>query len=96
MLALADLSGDERILDAGCGPGHTALTFAPHVAQVVGVDLSDQMLDQGRRLAAERGLTNVEFRTGDVEALPFDSGEFDVVVTRYSAHHWPAPHPRTH
>jgi len=91
MIELAELTGSERILDAGCGPGHTALTFAPHVAHVTAVDLSKAMLDQGRRLAMERGLGNVSFELGDVERLPFEDGSFDRIVTRYSAHHWPAP-----
>jgi ubiquinone/menaquinone biosynthesis C-methylase UbiE len=91
MLAAAALRGDERVLDAGSGAGHTALTFAPHVAHVVGVDLSPAMLAQGERQAQERGLTNMEFRQGDVEALPFAAEAFDLVVSRYSAHHWPHP-----
>ncbi len=89
MLDLAGLRGDERVLDAGCGPGHTALTFAPHVARVTAVDLADAMLDQGRALAAQRRIGNVDFQRADVEKLPFDDAAFDLVVTRYSAHHWP-------
>lgn len=91
MLQLARLDGTESVLDAGCGPGHTALTFAPHVAQVVAVDLSNSMLDVGRALAAQRAITNAEFRRADVERLPFASGAFDLVATRFSAHHWPNP-----
>jgi ubiquinone/menaquinone biosynthesis C-methylase UbiE len=91
MVAAAQPRGHERVLDAGCGTGHTALTFAPHVASVVGVDFTGAMLDQARRLADERGLHNVEFRLGDVEQLPFTRSEFDLVVSRYSAHHWPHP-----
>lgn len=91
MVAAAQPTGHERVLDAGCGTGHTALTFAPHVAQVIGVDFTDAMLDQARHLADERSLNNVTFRLGDVEQLPFDDGEFDLVVSRYSAHHWPHP-----
>ena len=91
MVAAAKLRGDERLLDAGCGPGHTAMAFAPHVGEVVALDLSDAMLEQGRGLAADRGLTNVEFRQGDAEHLPFDDDSFDRVTTRYSAHHWPHP-----
>lgn len=91
MVKLARLDGQEHVLDAGCGPGHTALRFAQFAAHVVGVDLAESMLDQARRLAAERGLTNVDFRRGDVEALPFADRAFDVVTTRYSAHHWPNP-----
>jgi len=91
MVKLAACSGQERVLDAGCGPGHTALAFAPHVGQVVAVDLSEEMLAQGRGLAHDRAISNVEFRQADVEALPFTDGEFDLVVSRYSAHHWPDP-----
>ena len=91
MVAAAKLSGRELVLDAGSGAGHTALAFAPHVAQVTTVDLSAAMLAQGERLAAERGVTNIRFRQADVEALPFDDGSFDLVTTRYSAHHWPHP-----
>lgn len=91
MLAAAALRGDERVLDAGSGAGHTALTFAPHVAHVVSVDLAAAMLAQGEMQAQERGLSNMEFRQGDVEALPFAEGTFDLVVSRYSAHHWPHP-----
>ncbi|MBC7869458.1 MAG: methyltransferase domain-containing protein, partial [Chitinophagaceae bacterium] len=39
----------------------------------------------------ERGNTNVVTRQGDVEALPFEDSSFDLVVSRYSAHHWPQP-----
>jgi ubiquinone/menaquinone biosynthesis C-methylase UbiE len=91
MVLQAGLSGSERVLDAGSGAGHTALAFAPHAARVVGVDLSRAMLAQGERLAAERGLSNVEFRQADVESLPFEDGTFDLIVSRYSAHHWPHP-----
>ncbi len=91
MVDLAALTGDEAMLDAGCGPGHTALAFAPRVRQALAVDLAAAMLEQGRRLASERGITNVEFRRADVERLPFAGETFDVVATRYSAHHWPNP-----
>ena len=91
MVALAALRGDERVLDAGCGAGHTAAAFAPHVATVVAVDFTEAMLRQVELLAAERGLANLTTRAGDVEALPFGNDEFDLVVSRYSAHHWPHP-----
>jgi ubiquinone/menaquinone biosynthesis C-methylase UbiE len=91
MVEAAQLSGDEQLLDAGCGTGHTALTFAPHVTHVIAVDLAGSMLEQGRMLAEERGLTNLEFRLGDVEKLPFADASFDVITSRYSAHHWPNP-----
>ena len=91
LVAAAALTGSETVLDAGSGAGHTALAVAPHAATVVSVDLSAAMLAQGHRLAAERGITNVAFTVGDVEALDFADASFDLIVSRYSAHHWPHP-----
>lgn len=91
MVAAAGLAGTERVLDAGCGAGHTAAAFAPHVAQVVALDFTAAMLGQVEVLAQERGLMNISTRPGDVEELPFPDASFDRVVSRYSAHHWPNP-----
>ncbi len=91
MLAAAELGGSERVLDVGCGPGHTALAFAARAAEVVALDLTDAMLEQGRRLAAARGLANVRFERGDAASLPFPAGAFDVVTSRLSAHHYADP-----
>ena len=91
LVEAAALSGQETVLDAGSGAGHTALAVAPYAARVTSVDLSASMLAQGRRLALDRGLGNVHFEVGDVEALTFADGNFDVVTSRYSAHHWPHP-----
>lgn len=91
MLAAAKLRGDETVLDVGCGTGHTALAFAPRAAAVIGVDLTDAMLAQARRLAGERQIRNITFRLGDVERVPFPDASFDIVTSRYSAHHYPRP-----
>lgn len=91
LAAAAKLSGCERVLDAGCGAGHASLAVAPYAVQVTAYDLSPDMLAQTRALAAERGLSNIVTRQGDVAALPFAAGEFDAAVSRYSAHHWPDP-----
>jgi ubiquinone/menaquinone biosynthesis C-methylase UbiE len=91
MLAAAELSGGEQILDLGCGTGHTALAFAARGAEVEALDLTAEMLAQGRRLARERGLSNVRFREGDAARLPFADGAFDVVTSRLSAHHYARP-----
>ena len=91
MVELGVRSGAERVLDLGSGAGHTALAFAPRVAEVVAVDLAEAMLAEGRRLARERGIANVDFRLGDVEQLALPDSSFDVVTSRFSAHHYPAP-----
>lgn len=82
---------DAVVLDVGCGAGHTSAAVAVAVREVVALDLTAAMLDQVQILASERGLTNIRTQQGDVEDIPFADGMFDVVVTRYSAHHWPNP-----
>src|SRR5574338_473284 len=52
MLAAARLSGRERVLDLGCGPGHAAAAFAPVAAEVVGLDLTAPMVEEARRMAS--------------------------------------------
>lgn len=88
---LADLVGerhDARVLDLGCGGGHVSFRLAPLVREVVAYDLSPAMLEVVRMEATRRGLPNIATREGPVEDLPFESGSFDFVVSRYSAHHW--------
>lgn len=76
------------VLDVSTGAGHTALNFAAHVADVIAVDLTPEMLQTARRLAEERGLTNIEFRPADAHALPFDDNTFDLVSNRIALHHY--------
>ncbi|MGG2400013.1 class I SAM-dependent methyltransferase [Pseudomonas sp. SH1-B] len=77
-----------RVLDLGCGAGHVAFNLAPLAAEVVAYDLSAQMLEVVSAAAAERGLNNLRTEQGAAEQLPFADGSFDLVVSRYSAHHW--------
>jgi SAM-dependent methyltransferase len=79
-----------RVLDLGCGGGHVSYRAAPLVAQVVACDITQSMLDEVARTAAERGLTNVVVRQAAAEKLPFESSSFDVVLCRFTAHHWQA------
>jgi ubiquinone/menaquinone biosynthesis C-methylase UbiE len=80
-------------LDVGTGAGHTAIAVAAHVAHVVATDLTPAMLAETARLAVERGLSNVEIRDADAEALPFTDEMFDLVTCRLAFHHF--PHPET-
>lgn len=93
MVSALALTSNMHILDAGCGAGHAGMVFAPHVGKVTAVDFTPAMLEQVMMLADERSITNVETQQGDVESLPFPDATFDVVISRYSAHHW--LHPQT-
>jgi SAM-dependent methyltransferase len=82
-------SGDERALDSGTGSGALAFALAPHVREVVGVDLVPELLEQARK-RAER-FPNVSFIEGDATKLPFDYGAFDLAGTLRTLHHIARP-----
>lgn len=71
-----------RILDAGCGRGTFSMELAKAhpEAEIVGVDLDEEILCKASFIAAKAGLDNLRFQVADVTALPFD-GEFDLVVS---------------
>jgi ubiquinone/menaquinone biosynthesis C-methylase UbiE len=81
---------DLRALDVGCGGGHVSFRLAPLVGEVVACDLTPAMLDTVAGEARARGLVNVQTCQASADTLPFDDASFDVVATRYSAHHWHA------
>jgi len=77
-----------RVLDLGAGAGHVSFRLAPRVARVVACDPSAAMLAVVAEEAGRRGLGNLETVTGMAERLPFPAAAFDLVASRYSAHHW--------
>ena len=75
--------------DLGCGTGQLTELVAPHVAKVVAVDGSPDMLQAARRRLGASG--NVDLRLGSLEALPIDGGELDVAILGLVLHHVPEP-----
>lgn len=73
---LALLEADVVVGDLGCGTGQIARTLAPFVKQVIGIDASPAML----RAARQQARHNVEFREGQLEALPIDDHELDLAL----------------
>ena len=69
------------ILDVGCGPGSITVDLAKLVPQgrVIGIEYVADPLDQARSLATEKGVSNIEFRVGDIHSLDFPDDHFDVV-----------------
>jgi SAM-dependent methyltransferase len=80
---LGPFTGNEVALDAGCGTGSLAFALAPHVAEVVGVDMRADYLEAARANAP----ANVRFVEGDVMALPFGYAEFGLSCSHRVLHH---------
>jgi ubiquinone/menaquinone biosynthesis C-methylase UbiE len=78
-----------RALDIATGAGHTAAAFAPHVTHVIASDITEEMLEEARKLAASKGFANMETATADAQALPFPDAAFDLVTSRIAPHHFP-------
>ncbi len=81
-----------KVLDLGCGDGTTAVPAAKLGADVLGVDIARNLVEAGKRRAAERGLTNLKFQEGDasnLERVPHKS--FDLVVSIFGAMFAPKP-----
>jgi len=88
MIEIAARTPKARAIDLGCGGGHVSYGVAPVLASVVAYDLSAGMLEAVSAEAVKRGFANLTTRQGAAEHLPFADGEFDLVLSRYSAHHW--------
>ncbi|MFJ4190436.1 class I SAM-dependent methyltransferase [Kitasatospora sp. NPDC089509] len=82
LAAVLEEAAGEVVADLGCGPGHVAGWLAERGARVVGIDLSPRMVE-----LAAREQPQVEFRTGDLLALPAADGEFSAAVALYSVIH---------
>jgi ubiquinone/menaquinone biosynthesis C-methylase UbiE len=88
---LIDTKPTWRQLDIATGAGHTALAFAPGIAKSTASDVTPEMLAEVKRLAKERGLTNVVTRKANAQDLPFPDTSFHLVTCRLAAHHFPKP-----
>jgi arsenite methyltransferase len=83
-LAVAELHEGERVLDLGSGGGIDVLLSARRVGPsgfAYGVDMTDDMLELARANAAKAGAANVEFRKGQIEAVPLPDAAVDVVIS---------------
>jgi ArsR family transcriptional regulator len=79
------------IADLGAGEGTFSLLLAQRAERVIAVDSSAKMIEVGREQALRHGLKNIEFRLGDIEELPVEASEVDLVFFSQSLHH--ALHP---
>lgn len=79
------------IADVGAGEGTISQWLAQRAERVIAIDNADKMVEYGAQLAQQHGLRNLEYRKGDLEALPLDTGSIDLALLSQSLHH--ATHP---
>jgi ubiquinone/menaquinone biosynthesis C-methylase UbiE len=84
----AGVAAGERVLDVACGNGNAALAAARRFARVTGVDFVPALLEKARARAAATGLA-LELREADAEALPFEDGAFDAVLSTFGVQFTP-------
>ena len=94
MLELAGITTGSRVLDIASGTGEPAISAAQRAGttgQVIGTDLTEEMLAYARSKAAVAGVTNIEFHCVDGETLDFEADSFDAVTIRWGLMFMPAP-----
>ena len=92
MVEVSEVRADSRVLDVACGPGFVAMAFAPKCRSVLGIDATDRLVARARAETTRRGISNIAFTLGNVERMPFRTGEFDLATCRFAFHHF--AHPR--
>jgi ubiquinone/menaquinone biosynthesis C-methylase UbiE len=88
--AIAPLATDQ-VLDVACGSGRISVALANLTRHVTGIDLTPAMILQARALQEEAGVSNIDWRVGDVLPLPFPDHSFSLVVSQAAFHHFADP-----
>lgn len=82
--ALANIKEGDTVLDLGSGAGFDcflALKKVGPTGKVIGVDMTEEMIDKAKSIAEKNDKTNVEFRLGDIENLPVETESIDVIIS---------------
>lgn len=90
LVRACDLKSGDRVLDVAAGSGNASIPAAVGGAHVVAADLTPELFERGRAIADEQGV-EVEWREADAESLPFDTADFDAVIScvgvMFAPHH---------
>lgn len=91
MLPLMKIGERDSVLDVGCGAGWLCRMIASRIprGRVVGLDVSNEMIDRARAVSA--GFANLTFAVGGVDKIPAGEDSFDKAVSVESAYYWPDP-----
>jgi ubiquinone/menaquinone biosynthesis C-methylase UbiE len=91
IVGMAQPGPDDTALDVACGPGVLACALAAKVRYATGIDLTSAMLERARKTQQEQGRSNILWDQGDVTAMPYEDGAFEIVTCRFAFHHFQEP-----
>jgi ubiquinone/menaquinone biosynthesis C-methylase UbiE len=91
LINLSGVKATDTVLDVACGSGIVACAFAHHAGHVTGIDLTESMIEEAGKLQQKKGLKNMQWQIGEVEALPYENNSFSIVVSRFGFHHFLEP-----
>jgi SAM-dependent methyltransferase len=86
----AELCADDMAVDVATGTGSTAFALARHVAQVIGIDVAFEMIEQGPARAAREEISKVRCLDGSAEQIPLADGASTLVTSMHASHHFHA------
>ena len=88
VIAYADPTPDDVLLDLGAGTGAISLALAPDAERILARDISDGMMQKGRRKAEKAGISNIEFAYGEFRDPEIDADQrVDIVTSNFALHH---------
>ncbi|MBP1922439.1 ubiquinone/menaquinone biosynthesis C-methylase UbiE [Halorubrum alkaliphilum] len=87
VVSYADPGPEDTVADFGAGTGAIALALAPDARRVLARDISEGMMEQGRRKASEARITNVEFAYGEFREPNLGDVDIDIVTSNFALHH---------
>ena len=91
LISISSASKKDDVLEIACGSGIVACEFARHTNSVTGIDMTQGMLDEAKKLQLEQQLKNITWQIGDVENLPYKDNNFSIVISRFGFHHFLNP-----
>ena len=86
-----ETDGSENALEVAAGTAICGRAIAPYVKNIECLDLTQAMLEEGKRLAKQEKIENISFVAGNAEQLPYENDTFDLIITRLSLHHFLEP-----
>jgi len=91
LIFITSANSDDTVLDVACGSGIVSCAFAKHTSHVTGVDITQEMINEGKKLQAKCNLQNITWKIGDVTNLPYKNDHFSIVISRFGFHHFLNP-----